>query len=147
MRTHAGHVLHEDGERSLHCVSQAAVVLHNPLVAQVLQELDFTLQRAHLLNTTANFHLFLLCPRFTTFISRNKHSPCWSPDSPGQTGPVSPPVPGQYRHHNRGKPVRRPPDPGAFRAASWSEHVELLIQTSDTIKITGRTGNSCRTGQ
>lgn len=43
MSTHAWHVLHEDGERSLHRVSQTAVVLDNPLVAQILQELDFTL--------------------------------------------------------------------------------------------------------
>lgn len=50
MSTHARHVLHENGQRSLHRVSQTAVILDNPLVAQVLQKLDFTLQRAHLLH-------------------------------------------------------------------------------------------------
>lgn len=50
LSTDSWHVLHEDGERSLHRVLQAAVVLNDPLVAQVLQQLDLTLQRTHLLN-------------------------------------------------------------------------------------------------
>lgn len=49
-KAHPGHVLHEDGQRPLHRVPQAAVVLDDPLVAQVLQKLDLTLQRAHFLN-------------------------------------------------------------------------------------------------
>lgn len=49
---HARHVLHEDGQRPLHGVPEAAVVLHDPLVTQVLQQLDFTFQRAHLLKRT-----------------------------------------------------------------------------------------------
>lgn len=40
--THARHVLHEDGQRPLGGVPKAAVVLHNPLVTEVLQQLDFT---------------------------------------------------------------------------------------------------------
>lgn len=57
MSTHARHVLHENRECSLHRVSQAAVVLDDPLVAQVLQKLDFTLQRTHLLNESRKHHI------------------------------------------------------------------------------------------
>lgn len=48
-RTHPGHVLHEDGEGLLTVVPQAAVVLDNALVTQVLQQLDLALQSADLL--------------------------------------------------------------------------------------------------
>lgn len=57
MCTHARHVLHENRECSLHRVSQAAIVLDDPLVAQVLQKLDFTLQRTHLLNESRKHHI------------------------------------------------------------------------------------------
>lgn len=95
-------------------------------MAQVLQELDFTFQRAHLLNhrrRTTEFHLlttnnptdgegkvlilgtlqkdYSSAPQYRKnnnpkFIKSNspqsllesRLSPCWSPDSPGQTGPV-----------------------------------------------------------
>lgn len=94
-------------------------------MAQVLQELDFTFQRAHLLNhrrRTTEFHLlttnnptdgegkvlivgslqkdYSSAPQYrknnNTFNKLNSQqwllerrlSPCWSPDSPGQTGPV-----------------------------------------------------------
>lgn len=40
--THARHVLHEDGQRALRRVSETAVVLNNPLVTKILQQLDFT---------------------------------------------------------------------------------------------------------
>ncbi|TNN84590.1 hypothetical protein EYF80_005290 [Liparis tanakae] len=65
--THARHVLHEDGERPLHGVSQAAVVLDDPLVAQVLQQLDLTLQSADLLE--AGHSIRSLPP------SHNEHAP------------------------------------------------------------------------
>lgn len=67
--THAGHVLHEDGQRPLHGVPQTAVVLDDALVAQVLQELDLALQRAHLLNTT-NIRPFDHL-RLSTLVSEN----------------------------------------------------------------------------
>lgn len=47
--TYPRHVLHEDGQSLLGTVPQAAVVLHYALVLQVLQQLDLTLQSAHLL--------------------------------------------------------------------------------------------------
>lgn len=49
MRTHPGHVLHEDGEGLLNAVPQTAVVLHDALVTQVFQQLDLALQGADLL--------------------------------------------------------------------------------------------------
>lgn len=47
--TYPRHVLHEDGEDLLSTVPQAAVVLHNTFMLQVLQQLDLTLESAHLL--------------------------------------------------------------------------------------------------
>lgn len=47
--TYPRHVLHEDGQGLLSTVPQTAIVLHNALVLQVLQQLDLTLQSTHLL--------------------------------------------------------------------------------------------------
>jgi len=49
-------------------------------------------------------------------------SPCWSQDSPDQTGPAWQPVPSQYPHRNTGKPDQTPPGPEASPAATSSEH-------------------------
>lgn len=48
-QTHPGHVLHEDGEGLLTVVPQAAEVLDDALVTQVLQQLDLALQSADFL--------------------------------------------------------------------------------------------------
>ena len=55
--TYPRHVLHEDGQGLLSAVPQTAIVLHNALVLQVLQQLDFTLQSAHLLGEGPSGHL------------------------------------------------------------------------------------------
>lgn len=47
--THPGHELNKDGEFSLVEVPKAAVVLNNPLVTQILQQLNLTLQSVHFL--------------------------------------------------------------------------------------------------
>lgn len=47
--TYPWHVLHKDGEDLLSTVPQAAIVLHNAFMLQVLQQLDLTLQSTHLL--------------------------------------------------------------------------------------------------
>lgn len=49
--THPGHELHKNGEFLLFVVPKATIVLHNAFVAQVLQQLDLTLQSVHLLQT------------------------------------------------------------------------------------------------
>lgn len=54
--THARHVLHENGERAFRRVPQAAIVLDNALMAQILQQLDLALQCAHLLHITITTH-------------------------------------------------------------------------------------------
>ena len=43
------HKLYKDGELSLVWVTQAAVVLNDALVTEVLQQLDLALQSVHLL--------------------------------------------------------------------------------------------------
>lgn len=48
--THPRHVLHENGEGLLIVIPQAAVVLNNALMMQILQQLDFTLQSTDLLH-------------------------------------------------------------------------------------------------
>lgn len=47
--THPGHKLHKNGEFLLFRVPKTTVVLHNPLMAQILQQLNLTLQSIHLL--------------------------------------------------------------------------------------------------
>lgn len=47
--TYPWHVLHEDGQSLLGAVPQAAIVLHDALVLQILQQLDLTFQSTHLL--------------------------------------------------------------------------------------------------
>ena len=49
--TYPGHKLDKNGEFLLFVVPEAAIVLHDALVAQVLQQLDLTLQSVHLLQT------------------------------------------------------------------------------------------------
>lgn len=49
MHTHPRHELHKDGEFSLIQVPKTPVVLNNPVVSQILQQLDLTLQGVHLL--------------------------------------------------------------------------------------------------
>lgn len=49
--THPRHKLHKDGEFPLFEVPQTAVVLNNTLVAEILQQLDLTLQSIHFLQT------------------------------------------------------------------------------------------------
>lgn len=43
------HVLHEDGQGLLCSVPQAAVILHDTVVLEILQQLNFTLQGTHFL--------------------------------------------------------------------------------------------------
>lgn len=47
--SYPGHKLHENGEFPLLEVPQAPVVLDDPVVAQILQQLDLTLQSIDLL--------------------------------------------------------------------------------------------------
>lgn len=55
--TYPWHVLHEDGQSLLGTVPQTAIVLHNALVLQVLQQLDLTFQSTHLLEEGPSGHL------------------------------------------------------------------------------------------
>lgn len=47
--THPWHEFHENGELPLFQVPEAAVILNDALVTQVLQKLDLTLQSIHFL--------------------------------------------------------------------------------------------------
>lgn len=47
--THPRHEFHKDGQFFLHRITQAAVVLHDTLMTQVLQQLNLTLQCIHFL--------------------------------------------------------------------------------------------------
>lgn len=49
--THPGHELNKNGEFSLIQVPKAPVVLNDPVVSQILQQLNLTLQSVHLLQT------------------------------------------------------------------------------------------------
>lgn len=133
--THPRHKLNKYGEFLLLEVPQTTIVLNDPLVTQILQQLNLTLQSIHLLqrkkasSKSNTEQIWMLettgsCARAVSdFIG--SLSPCWFPDSPDQRAPASRPAHGLCRRRSRGIPPRMRLARGAFLVASWLAPVEL----------------------
>lgn len=141
--TYPRHKFHKNRQLFLHRIPQAAIVLHYTLVTQILQELDLTLQRIHLLHTKTNVknRAFLQCINTVT----SSDLPCWSLDTLGQRAPVWLPVRAPYRHHSRDTLHRKLLDQAASLDASLPEPSALRVKKKQTTLMLARPQTATQT--